>query len=294
MKRIYIDITIICGLYLSWFLTIIYGNEIPLIALFLIGGYLTCLHGSLQHNAVHGYPTRRHWLNTAMVYPPLAFFYPYQTYREAHLKHHRIDELTDVDTDPESIYLSRAYWNSLNGFGKLVYRFNFTLLGRLLIGPFLALYHLWKSEFIAIVSGDVRCLRTWILHILACAGLALFIHYASDMPLWKYVVCFVYPGIALTLLRSYTEHRWSAVAQQRTIIIEGSFLTRLLYLNNNYHWVHHENPGLAWQQLRHVFDQRRSEILQSNGNFYYRGYLQILGRVFKDRWIDPIHPTQAN
>ena len=174
MKRIYIDITIICGLYLSWFLTIIYGNDMPLILLFLIGGYLTCLHGSLQHNAVHGHPTRWRWLNTAMVYPPLALFYPYQTYREAHLKHHRIDQLTDVDTDPESIYLSKAHWNSLNGFGKLVYRFNFTLLGRLLIGPFVALYHLWKSEFTAIVSGDVRCLRTWILHILACTGLRAF------------------------------------------------------------------------------------------------------------------------
>ncbi len=294
VKNLSIDLTIACGIYISWFILVIFGNDLPIVLLFLAGGYLICLHGSLQHIAVHGYPTQWRWLNTVIVYPPLAFFYPYSIYRESHIQHHQIEILTDVNTDPESLYLSKSHWDRLNALSKNVYRFNFTLLGRLLIGPFVALYQLWKGQALLIFSGDLRCALTWIGHIAACLVIALFVHYASDMPIWKYLLCFVYPGISFTLLRSYTEHRWSDNENERSIIVEGSRLSRLLYLNNNYHWVHHENPALPWQELSTAFRQRRSEILQSNRNFYYKGYFQLFARLFKDRWVDPIHPSQSS
>ncbi len=294
MKRLFTDISIACGIYLSWFILVYYGNDIPLILLFLAGGYVTCLHGSLQHIAVHGYPTRSRWLNTLIVYPPLAFYFPYVVYRTSHLEHHQVDTLTDVETDPESVYVSKSHWDQLSSISKAVYRVNFTLAGRLLIGPFISLYLLWKDQARRIISGDLQCALTWVIHISACVAIALFVSMVAQLPIWKYLLCFAYPGISMTLLRSYTEHRWSDREGERSIIVEGSPISRLLYLNNNYHWVHHEDPGLPWQDVSKEFNKRRTEILQTNGDFYYKGYFQMFARFFKDRLIDPIHPMQAN
>ena len=287
------DITLGVGIYTCWLALVMYGNSLPLAALFILGGYISGLHSSFQHIAVHGYPTRCEWFNTLLVYPPLSLYYPYPTYRDSHLEHHRVDVLTDVETDPESIYLTREQFDRLGRFGKWLYRLNFTLAGRLLIGPFISLFHLWKSELKFIVAGDTQRLRIWSIHAIWCAGILMFVQ-LSGLPVWKFLLCFVYPGISLILFRSYTEHRWSPAQDERSLIVEGSFLTRLLYLNNNYHWVHHENPGLPWRMLPEVFNQRKDEILRRNGNFYYRGYSDILKRLWKDKLIDPVHPRQAH
>ncbi len=293
-KWIFADIALVCGIYSAWFLLVIFGNSLPLIVLFVLGGYVTCLHGSLQHIAVHGYPTRWKRLNELVVYPPLAFYYPYPTYRNSHLQHHSTEILTDAESDPESLYLSKTHWENLNAAGRMIYRFGFTLVGRLLIGPVVSLYLLWKSQAQQILNGDIACLRIWAVHLCACGAIMLFVVLVGEMALWKYIVCFVYPGISLTLLRSYTEHQWSDNKQERSIVIEGSPISRLLYLNNNFHWVHHDNPGLPWQEVARVFKERRAEILERNGHFYYRGYDQVLLRLLKDRMIDPVHPLQTS
>lgn len=292
-KWLAVDLVITVGIYIAWVLLVIYGNDLPLVLLFILGGYVTCLFGSLQHIAVHGYPTKWNWLNTLLVFPPLAFYFPYHTYRESHLEHHKIEKLTDVETDPESLYIAKSHWDSLNNLSKAVYRFNFTLVGRLLIGPFVSLYLLWKGESRRILAGDRTCAVTWLLHFAAIIALSLLIQYGTTMPLWKYLLCFAYPGVSLTLLRSYTEHQWSNDEGERSIIVEGSPISKLLYLNNNYHWVHHENPRLPWQEVSTEFNKRRAEILQANGDFYYRGYLQMFAHLFKDKLIDPIHPLEA-
>ena len=292
-KDIFLDILLAVGIYAAWLVLVFYGDSMPLVVLFILGGYVGCLHGGFQHIAVHGYPTRFKWLNTLLAYPPLTLYYPYRTYRDTHIEHHEIDVLTDVETDPESVYVSREYFDSLNPIGKLIYRFNFTLAGRLLIGPFISLYHLWKGELKLIIRGDFERLITWLAHAIFCAAILVFVQ-AMGLPIWKYLLCVAYPGISLILLRSYTEHRWSPDDDQRSLIVEGSPLTRLLYFNNNYHWVHHDNPGLPWRQIPVNFEQRREEILSRNGNFYYRGYSDILKRLWRDKLIDPIHPTQAN
>ena len=289
-----VDLLIAIGTYSAWTILVLYGNEIPLVVLFVLGGYVTCLHGSLQHIAVHGYPTKFDWLNALLIYPPLALYFPYPIYRESHIAHHLCDSLTDVETDPESLFVTAKQWNRMNKVSKAIYRLNFTLLGRLLIGPFVTLYQLWKSELKRIVNGNTQCILHWILHIACCAAILLFVTEVASMPLWKYILCFAYPGISLTLLRSYTEHRWSESETERSIIVEGSPLSRLLYLNNNFHWVHHESPQMPWRQISIAFKERRNEILNLNGNFYYRSYLQIFARLFKDQLIDPIHPHSAN
>ncbi len=264
----------------------------PILLLFIAGGYVTCLHGSLQHVAVHGSPTKYRWLNTWIAYPPLALYYPYPIYRESHLVHHYCEGLTKFEFDPESLYIPREHWSKLNFFSRFIYRFHFTLLGRLLIGPFVTYYQLLKGEWLQIYSGDRKRIGIWLLHMLACIGVLYFVSLVGSMPVWKYLLCFVYPGISLTLFRSYTEHRWSPLDDERSIIVEGSAITKLLYLNNNFHWVHHDDPEMHWSLVSKVFLEHRDEVLRKNGNFYYKNYNQILRRLWKDRLIDPLHPTE--
>ena len=278
--------------YLSWFLLVIYGNSIPIWALFLLGGYVVCLHGSLQHEAVHNRPSKRKWINTLLVYPPLAMWYPYTIYRQDHTQHHECEILTDVDTDPESLYFAKEQWDKMNGVTKFIHRINFLLAGRLIIGPFVSIYKLWKTAAQSVINGNYRDSATWIVHFSLCACIFVFAYQTGGLPPWKYALCFALPGISLTLLRSYTEHRWAASNSERSIIVEGSLLTQLLYLNNNFHYLHHEDPGIPWYELRSVYQSKRDAILERNGNFMYRGYNSILVRIFQDKLIDPVHPNQ--
>ena len=48
-----------------------------------------------------------------------------------------------------------------------------------------------------------------------------------------------YPALVLTMLRSLYKHRFAVCPAHRIAINEASSLWRLLYLNNNYHVVHH-------------------------------------------------------
>ena len=48
----------------------------------------------LETGAAGAYQLRDGWLNRLLGYPALAIWYPYTLYREAHLAHHRDDDLT--------------------------------------------------------------------------------------------------------------------------------------------------------------------------------------------------------
>ncbi|MFQ5760261.1 MAG: fatty acid desaturase, partial [Acidiferrobacterales bacterium] len=75
-----------------------------------LGAYLVGWHGSLQHEAVHGHPTRWPWVNELLAFPSLWLWMPYRVYRVAHLQHHATPSLTDPIDDPESYYLTPEEW----------------------------------------------------------------------------------------------------------------------------------------------------------------------------------------
>lgn len=56
---------------------------------------LTAWYLSLQHELIHGHPTRWPRVNQLFGLLPLAVWYPYGLYRDSHLRHHRNDHLTD-------------------------------------------------------------------------------------------------------------------------------------------------------------------------------------------------------
>ena len=100
-----------------------------------LGAYLVALHGSLQHEALHGHPTRSALVNELLVFPAATLWFPYRRYKALHLKHHDNDHLTEPGTDPKSFYLDPQAWEGTPGWLRSLYSINNSMLGRFLLGP---------------------------------------------------------------------------------------------------------------------------------------------------------------
>jgi fatty acid desaturase len=63
-----------------------------------------------------------------------------------------------------------------------------------------------------------------------------------------------------------------------------------LFLNNNFHVVHHMHPGVAWYKLPALYFGNRAHYLRRNDGYQYRSYAEIF-RQFLFRAKDPVpHP----
>ncbi len=71
-------------------------------------GVLLAMQSSLMHEAAHGHPTRKAWINELLVGLPIGLVYPFRRFKALHLRHHADERLTDPFDDPESYY--RALW----------------------------------------------------------------------------------------------------------------------------------------------------------------------------------------
>ena len=116
------------GTYSVWALLTWYHALLPWWLLLPFGAYIVCLHGGLQHEAVHGFPFRKHWLDAALVFPSLWLWLPYTHYRRTHLLHHRDRRLTCPIDDPESYYVTDVQWERMGPFHR-AYRQAMNTLG---------------------------------------------------------------------------------------------------------------------------------------------------------------------
>ena len=276
--------------YGAWILLTLNWAAIPGWLLWLIAGYTIALHSSLQHEAIHGHPTRNARLNLALVWPPLTLWLPIELYLENHLRHHR-SELTDPEADPESFYLSKQKWRSLKRWQQGVLIANNSFLGRILIGPWLAAGQLWRNEFARLRAADYAHAAILARHAASVALMLLWLLAVCEMPLYLYLLAFVWPGTSLMLVRSFLEHRYDSDEARRTVLVDGCPLTRLLFLNNNYHWVHHYYPALAWYRIPMVARRQREAVLARNGNYTYSGYWSIARRYLLKPWTHPVYPS---
>ncbi len=283
--------TVLVVNYSLWFLLVWNNALIPWWALLALGGFTVCLHGSLQHEFLHGHPTRSAALNRTLVWLPIGLWMPYTIYRDSHVAHHGCESLTDPLEDPESFYLSAARWEQSSRLTRAILTVNNTLAGRLLIGPIVAISQFWSSQVRQLIQGDRRYLAVWVRHLVGCAAVLYFVVVLCGMPLWQYLLFFAWPGLSLTLLRSYTEHRPAAETDQRTIIIEGSLLTRLLFLNNNFHHVHHAEPALPWYLVGARYRHDRERVNRENGGFYFKSYLELFRNYLLWPKDKPVYPT---
>jgi fatty acid desaturase len=269
---------VVVAVYAGWILLTLNANAIPLWALIPLGGYLIAWHGSLQHEVIHGHPTRVGWINTAIAMPPIALWLPYEIYRVSHLEHHGVEELTHPATDPESRYVDPRRWAEMGAVRRALYWIERPLIGRLLFGPISATLRFWGDELRRLARGDFSYAKTWFVHIVLVAGVTFYLVEVCELSMWRYIVGFAYPGLSLTLLRSFTEHRPATNQIECSAIVESGPVCSLLFLNNNLHLVHHADPSMPWFEIPAAFQARREELIERSGDFHFTGYLEILLR----------------
>ena len=255
------------------------------------GGWLIAWQSSLQHEAIHGHPTPWRRVNTAVAAWPLSLWLPYPLYRADHLKHHATSSLTFPQTDPESHY--RAPARGLGGHvDAALSNLTSTLLGRIILGPAVLVMRFLAGEARRIALDPAR-LATWALHALLTACVLAWVCIVCRMSVGDYVLTFVYPGTALTLLRSFAEHRAHPEERRRAAVVEKAPVLGLLYLFNNLHALHHERPGLAWYRMPGAYRLSRTRLLERNGGLVYAGYGQVVGRFLLRPHDRLIHPALA-
>lgn len=270
-----------------------YHEALPWWLLLPLGGYLVAWHGSLQHEAVHGHPSPWNGFNEALVFPSLGLWLPFRLYRISHLTHHDDAVLTEPARDPESFYVTAADWDRLGPLGRAYFWTVNTLAGRLLIEPSRCVWRLLASEAPRLVRGDSAHLTAWLLHLAGATLVLVWVLWICAMPLLDYLVFFAYPGLSLTLLRSFLEHQARPAPSERSVLVEAGWPLALMFLNNNLHALHHAEPGLAWYRLPARYRARRQALLAGNGGYRYGGYLEIAARFLVRPKEHPRHPLAA-
>ncbi|MBP2549264.1 fatty acid desaturase [Neorhizobium galegae] len=261
----------------------------PIVALVLIG-ITIALHSSLQHEVLHGHPTRSVGLNEALVFAPLGVFYPYRSYKRTHIQHHEDERLTDPFDDPESYYRALKDWEAMPAVLKRLLVWNNTLIGRMLLGPPLMVVGFTASEWLKIMKGDRQVMVAWVLHVLGLIPTLLVVSLVFGIPVWLYIGVSAYLGLSIIALRSYCEHQWSERPDGRTIIVETSLLAPL-FLYNNLHFIHHKLPSAAWYRLPSLYRARRAEWQAMNDGYVFANYFEVF-RAFSFKAKEPVvHPV---
>lgn len=277
-------------IYAGWFLLTWHYHGLPWWLVLPAGAVLVAWHSSLQHEAVHEQLAPWRWLNDLVAVPPLSLWVPFHVYRATHRAHHRFEILTEPWRDPESFYVDRATWQRLSRTTRALLRVHNTLLGRLVLGPFLVIGQFLWAEAGALARGDRANLFAWLWHVPACALVLYWVIGVCGIPLWAYLGLFALPGAGLTLVRSFAEHKAADTPLERTALIEAGRFFSLLFFNNNLHYAHHRRPDLPWHALPAYYWENRDELLRENGGLLYRGYREI-ARRFLLRPVDtPDHP----
>jgi fatty acid desaturase len=248
-------------------------------------------HGSVQHEALHGHPTRSRRFNAALAQPPLALWLPYEAYVATHLRHHRDEHLTDPLEDPESYYETRRDWGHHSALWRALLLANRTFLGRITIGPALCWVRFWRGEYGRIMRGPREARRVWLRHAVGLALIGGVVFGWYGVAFWAYAAA-CYGATALTLVRSFAEHRAVPTGSRTAMVAAGPFFS-LLFLNNNLHVAHHDRPGLAWYRLPAHAAATGAAATAAAGAGYYRGYGEIARRYLLRRFDRPVHPERT-
>lgn len=269
---------LICATYGAWGLSgaLLWPHQ-PVLALAIMA-VCTAMHSSLVHEALHGHPTRQAWFNELLVTLSLGMVVPYRRYKQTHLKHHNNDQLTLPHEDPESYFMTEGQFSGLPGGLKTALRTNNTLIGRIILGPWIA-----TSQFLL---GEVRSLTgkgrvsaghvlgAWALHFISIAPIVAALVLWFDIPVWLYFITAAWGGMALIAIRTFAEHRWHEDPNGRTIIVEKSPLG-FLFLYNNLHIVHHTHPGLPWYRIPGLYREKPEYWRGLNTGYVYRNYWSL-------------------
>jgi len=282
---------VLAGAYALWAVATVWVA--PLWLAIVLAGVAAALHSSLTHEVLHGHPTRNPWINGALVFPALSLFIPYMRFRDTHLAHHDDERLTDPYDDPETNFMDPAVWARLSLPCRALMRVNNTLAGRMVLGPLIGQVLFMRCDFRAILRGDRRVLAGWLLHVPAVAVVVWWAVAVGQMPWWAYLLQ-AWLALGLLKIRTFLEHRAHEDAPCRTVVIESRGPLAFLFLNNNFHIVHHSHPGVQWWQMPRLYFADRDGYLAANGGYVYRSYAEVFRRYFL-RAKDPVpHPLWSD
>lgn len=277
--------------YAAWLAVTSRYAHWPLAIVAPLTAVLITLHSSLQHEIVHGHPTRWKSLNRLLAIVPLGLWIPYQRYRDLHHKHHIDARLTDPIDDPESFYWTAADWARLSPLMRGLLRMEQTFAGRLLVGSWLRIYMYWRWDLRNAWRGEPGIRAVWAEHLLWCIPVILWVKVLCGIPLWLYFLGMVIPANGILLIRSFAEHRARPGVRERVAVVEQSWILGPLFLFNNLHSLHHESPGIPWYECPARYRQERERLIAENGGLVYRTYFEVARRYLFRRHHVLQHPT---
>lgn len=284
---------LIVAIYGAWLALILLSPSLGLLVSAPLLALVSAWHLSLQHELIHGHPTRSTRLNHLLGMPPLSLWYPVGVYRTSHLLHHRDELLTLPGVDPESNYVSQADWERMGRFRRFVWTARKTALGRFALGPGHAIAQTWPAALAQVARGQGSALRDWLPHWLLVALMLWLVDRFSAFSAWQYALLVAYPALSLAMERSHYEHRAALQPQHRIVINEAGWFMRLLFLNNNYHLVHHDLPKLPWYLIPRVYRAHRAAYLERCDGFVQPGYAAQALRYAWTPTDAAVHPIEA-
>ena len=270
---------VLIATYLTLGLATTWLADVSLPLAIFVTGLAVAQFSSLQHEVLHGHPFRSRWLSEAAVFPALTVYVPYLRFKDTHLAHHNDPILTDPYDDPESNFMAPDAWRDMPKLKKALLTANNTLLGRILLGPAVSMWSFVGADVRAIGRGDGHILLAWALHGVGLTMIFGWLWATDGMPVWAYLIA-AYFGFGLLKIRTFLEHRAHDLARARSVVIEDRGFFAFLFLNNNYHAVHHSHPKLAWYRLPRLFAENRDHYLSRNDGYFYSSYMQIFRKHF--------------
>ena len=282
---------LIAATYAGWLAVTYSYSHWSLLAVAPLTAFFITLHSSLQHEIVHGHPTRWRALNRLLVVPPLSLWLPFDCYRMSHHRHHIDARLTDPLDDPESYYWRAEDLARQPALGRALLQAQQTLAGRILIGPFWSIGSFFYSEALALWRNEQGLRAIWVEHLIWCIPVIVWVKFVCGIPLWIYLLTMAVPANAVQLMRSFAEHRARPSPSERIAVVEGSWILGPIFLFNNLHSLHHESPAIPWYELPGRYRQARARLLAENGGLVYRSYFDVARRYLFTAHDKLLHPT---
>ncbi len=228
-------LVLILAVYSSWFaLTYQYGSW-PLWVVAPLTALLLTLHSSLQHEIVHGHPTRSRSINRLFGLVPLSLWLPFERYRHTHRSITSTAGSPIRSTTPSPTTGCPSTGSAPARSGACCFR-----LSRRLPGASCSdrsrtsrTSFAWTSvrscatRAACASSGSSTCCGA----SRSCCGCSC----VCGMPIWVYALTMVVPALSVLLIRSFAEHRARPGVLERTAIVEGSWILGPLFLFNNLH-----------------------------------------------------------